>query len=814
MAEIYELDKRYEKIPQEMKRQRRWICFAIRERSGKTIKIPISAVEGQNEALASDEATWSDFEHAIEYCSKSNFDGIGFELKDSGMFAIDLDNTPDENGNCMPQQDFQDMVNDFVKTLNSYTEWSVSGNGIHIFCYGNPPEVTGKNKDRIKVYSGERYFIVTGNKIRATSIKDCSIEAKKICAKYSTQKEKESSSRFGEDMKALTDSQVLEAIRNSKYQYKVAKLMKGDTSDYPDADSAKKALCKFLAFYSNCDKEQVQRLFAKSALADDEWKNQESAFIEEAVDACAAIYVKTNGAKKIPHKQEAQSEEVLMNIDEEGEPIFRITNLKAKKNYSLDDTGNAQMFSDYFGDIFHWNATDKVWMFFTGKTWIVDTKGIIRKYANQLITMLREEEKQIEEQLADEHDEAERKRLAGLLAAYDKNIKRVSNKNGKDAMISELQFLSSSAVENSDFNKDPYLLNTDSGIVDLRTGKINKFDKDAMLSYNTKVKVSFEEPVVWLSFLRSIFEYPNKKDTEEVIECLRRCLGYTLTGDTKEQVIFLLHGDGSNGKSTLLNVLQAIMGDYFNTIDSSQLMVTKNQSVAIQNSLAELIGTRFLSTQETEEGARLSEPIMKHISGDEVINAQKKYGKPFFFKPVFKLWMSTNNLPIIRGKDYGIWRRIFLFPFKKQFKEAEKDKEMPEKLAAEYDKILGWCIKGCVDYLADRDLKRPNYLKEELTNYQEDLDTVLQFTRSECYENKGKLTQKRMMYDAYTAWAKRSNLPALSEPKFKADMVKKGYNLVVSERDHGQYYDGIALSMGSGVGNQDNQREQIDPFAD
>lgn len=812
MAEFYELEKRYEKVPQEMRQQRRWICYALRARNGKTMKIPVSPCENQNEANPSSEETWSDFDKAVEYCVNNNLDGLGFELKDSGMFAIDLDNAPDENGNQLSQKDFQNMANDFVKTLNSYTEWSVSGNGVHIFCYGKPPIVQGKNKDRIKIYDGAKYFIVTGKCIRPAGIKERSLEAKQLCDKYSSvETSNKSHEAFGDDMKELTDKQVSSAIRNSKSALKVSKLLRGDCSDYGgDKNEAKKALCKFLAFFTHCNKEQVIRLFESGKLVDDEWEGQKESFVGDAIDACAALYIKSNDNKEAPAKA-VKAESTPMNVDENGEPIFRITNLKKSKSYSLDDTGNANRFYDYFGEYFHYNATDKVWMFFTGKTWVVDTKCIIRKYANQLINMLREEARQISEQLNDTADQEERKRIATVLDAYDKNVKRVSNKNGKDAMLSELQFIGKTAVENSEFNKDPYLLNTDSGIVDLRTGEIHPFNKDAMLSYNTGVKVSFEEPKTWLAFLHSIFEYPNKEDTEEVIECLRRCLGYTLTGSTKEQVIFLLHGDGSNGKSTLLNVLQAIMGDYFNTIDSSQLMVTKNQSVAIQNSLAELIGTRFLSTQETEEGARLSEPIVKHISGDEVINAQKKYGKPFYFLPVFKLWMSTNNLPIIRGKDFGIWRRIFLFPFKKQFKDAEKDKEMPEKLAAEYDKILGWCIKGAVDYLAERDLKRPSYLQDELTKYQQDLDTVLQFIGTECYTDKTKATPKRAMYDAYTAWAKRSNLPALSEPKFKNEMVKKGYALFIKQDDHGQYYDGIALGD-TGLGKVPNYDKSMDPF--
>ena len=134
MADLNELKARYSNIPQEMTQMRRWVCFKVVERDGKKTKVPFDPHTG-NGAKSNDKNTWGDFDEAINACAKYNLDGLGFELGD-GICGIDLDNHPDSNGEFMPAKKFQDLANEFVRTMNSYSEWSVSGNGIHIFFYG------------------------------------------------------------------------------------------------------------------------------------------------------------------------------------------------------------------------------------------------------------------------------------------------------------------------------------------------------------------------------------------------------------------------------------------------------------------------------------------------------------------------------------------------------------------------------------------------------------------------------------------------------------------------------------------------------
>ncbi len=846
MPSIEELSERYRSIPTYMKQQRRWVVFALTERNGKLNKTPLNPNNVREGASSTDPSQWGEFEEALRACAENGFGGIGYELDGSGLIGVDLDNHPNPGGNSITQQEFQALANRFVKELNSYSEWSVSGNGIHIFCFGKLPEGRRKSEN-VEMYDSGRFIAMTGNSIGHRSLQNRQSEINAFWKEFLDDTEKKAKQKAEVEARnreylsalpknaviaSLSDSSVIsKGCSSSKIGVKFSALWKGDLS-VCDNDHSKcdQAFCNYLAFFTNCNFDQMDRIFRSSGLMREKWDSARgdttygAITIQKAIDATNSRYYQIADASSLkgtPTKEPTKEtffEEASeakpakaktymgdMNLDDEGNPIFRISE-NASKNvrYEYSDTGNAKRFYDYFGEHFRFNASDKMWMFWTGKTWIYDVKGIIRKYANQLLVYMDEERKGLAQKISDSSTDEERKHRQAELAEFMKNYNRLANKTGKDAMLAELQTIGDMAIENSDLDRDPYILNTDSGIVDLRTGEIKPFDREAMLSCNTNVKVSFEEPTTFLGFLNSIFERGSEKETKDIVTCIQRCLGYTLTGSVDEQCMFLLHGDGSNGKSTLANVLQNIMGDYYKSIDSSQLMVQKNQNVSVQYSLAELSSCRYLVTQETDKGAKLSESIIKQLTGGDPINAQRKYGRPFQFNGRFKIWMMTNNLPVIRGTDYGVWRRIFLFKFLRQFKEGEKDKTLPRKLEKEYPKILGWAIQGAVAYLKELSLKKPSCLEQDLRLYRDEMDVVSKFLASECENDAKGETTKNAAYNAFKAWCLNNNEYALPESKFRDELTKKGYE--VKTRPNGvKFYVGFTLhadAMSGGYGSK------------
>ena len=483
-----------------------------------------------------------------------------------------------------------------------------------------------------------------------------------------------------------------------------------------------------------------------------------------------------------------------MNIDEAGEPIFKIKRIY--KKYAYNDTGNAERFYDYFGSLFKYNVTDKIFMFWTGKTWIKDYKEIIRKYANKMIDILKIEQQELLEKVEKllkegKKDEADINRE--IYKACEKNTARVANKAGKDAMLSELKALYDIPVESSVFNANDYLLNTDSGIVNLKTGKIEPFDKKKMISKNTNIPVSYEEPTVWLQFLKSTFNTGTDSSTQEIIDSLQTCLGYSLSGSTKEQVMFLLHGSGSNGKSTLTEQITHIMGDYAENIASNVLMSQKNPNNSATFSIAKLQTARFVETGETEKGGSIAESQVKILTGGDSISAQFKFGNEFSFKPKFKIWMSTNNLPNIRGRDNGIWRRIFLFPFENTFSDKDKDKDLPEKLRAESDKILGWCIQGFLKYQEIGDLLKPQALYDAKARYKTKMDIVSQFLQKECEFDDSYITNCKEFYKYYKDWSLDNTEFTIKESQFSEELAEKGIT-IIKDYSGKRMYKGVKIA--------------------
>lgn len=798
-----ELLRKYKNVPQELKILKRWVCFKVEgTNDGKQTKRPYNALNGKL-AKVNDDLTWCTFNIALMGCEKYNCDGIGFILG-NGIFGIDLDNHVDENGvPPMTEEEFAILTKEFVDTLDSYSEVSQSGLGVHIICQGKLPKGS-RRKGSVEMYDNGRFFAFTGNAINNVPINNREQEVIPLWEKYvNTKKENEEqqSKRIinpEDEILKLSDEELIDIAINSKngetfYRY----YHEGDISmNNNDQSAADMAFCNLLAFWCNFDESQMDRIFRNSALMRDKWDEMRGAQTYGELTIRNACANTTNGYVKTVKKaddsfvvknktdfiMDEETGEVLencfraqMNIDEFGEPIFRIK--KNYKRYSYNDTGNALRFYDYFGDLFKYNVTDKCFMYWTGKTWIRDYTDIIRKYANKFIEILKEEEHFLEEEIAkakaDGKDD-EQKRLLKALDACQKNTSRVSNKAGKDAMISEFKSLFDVPIKNDEFNKDKWLLNTDSGIVDLTNGKIHPFDKEKMMSQNTNLKVSYDEPVEWINFLKGIFKREKNEETQEIIDAFQTCLGYSLTGSVREQVLFMLWGDGSNGKTTLLQQMSYIMGDYGQNVASSVLMENKNNNNSATYSIAKLQNSRFVLTEETNDGGRMAEGRVKEITGGGEVSAQFKYGNEFSYFPQYKVWIATNNLPIIVGTDHGIWRRIFEFPFMRIFTEEEKDKDLPDKLKKESSEILGWAIKGAVKYKERNRLIFPKCLSEAKQKYKEKMDVIFQFTNDECvFDPKGKIECK-LLYSLYKEWAKNNSEWVLKESKFKERLEQKG----------------------------------------
>ena len=238
---------------------------------------------------------------------------------------------------------------------------------------------------------------------------------------------------------------------------------------------------------------------------------------------------------------------------------------------------------------------------------------------------------------------------------------------------------------------------------------------------------------------------------EKLIAYLQKAVGYTLTGDTSEQVLHFLYGLGANGKSTFLETIMAMLGDYAKQTSTETILV-KKMTGGIPNDLAGLKGARLVSAQEVESGRRLAESLVKQLTGGDTISARFLHGEFFDFKPTFKLWISGNSKPVVRGGDYAIWRRIRLIPFTVQIPPEEQDRRLSEKLRGELPGILNWSLAGCLAWQREG-LTPPEEVTAATESYRDEMDIIGQFIGERCLMGPEYKVTAKKLYAAFVEWS-------------------------------------------------------------
>lgn len=267
---------------------------------------------------------------------------------------------------------------------------------------------------------------------------------------------------------------------------------------------------------------------------------------------------------------------------------------------------------------------------------------------------------------------------------------------------------------------------------------------------------------------------------QKVYEPLKqKSMGYSLSGDVKEQCLFILWGTGANGKSTFLNTLQTLFGDYACSTGTETFMKkTSEQS----NDLARLKDIRLVTTMEVEQGKALSESLIKQITGGDEITARFLYGEFFSFKPTFKIYMATNHKPKIRGADNGIWRRIKMIPFTVTIPPEQRDNDLGNKLLAENSGILNWLIEGVNMWKKEGLKNEPDAIKEANEEYRFDMDSVGTFI-ADCFSvdatDKWRVHTK-IMYDTYLKWCQKNNERVMSQKWLGMRLQEKGIKRLAS----------------------------------
>ena len=259
----------------------------------------------------------------------------------------------------------------------------------------------------------------------------------------------------------------------------------------------------------------------------------------------------------------------------------------------------------------------------------------------------------------------------------------------------------------------------------------------------------------------------------------QRMVGYTLTGDTSEHCVFLQHGTGRNGKTTFNETVSAMMGDYARKTETKTFLNHKNEG--IRNDVAALKGARLVTAAEVGTGRRLNEQLVKEATGGDTLTARFLYGEYFEYRPEFKIFLSCNHKPEIRGQDEGIWSRVRVVPFDVFIPPAERDKKLPAKLRLELSGILNWALAGCLEW-QQNGLQEPQEVLVATGRYREDMDPLGPFLTDCCVTPSEESAAAdelavpvAMLYARYEIWCESNGAEPLPKNTLGRRMAERGY---------------------------------------
>jgi len=435
--------------------------------------------------------------------------------------------------------------------------------------------------------------------------------------------------------------------------------------------------------------------------------------------------------------------------------------------HPLTDLGNSERFSKQHKHHARWCEEKGCWLIWNGQYWVTDKDLQIVKYAHDTVRSINDEARN-----CSENEEFSIKRHA-LRSESSMRIHAMLD-HAKPYM----------AISMSEFENDPLFINVQNGILDLRTGVLSPHQSDRFFS---RIIDTLFDPAAkcfhWERFLTVI-----TGADQDLMDFLQRAVGYSLTGLTDEQCLFFIYGPGKNGKTTFIETLHMIFGDYSIKTDAKLLLEDKNFND--KQYAAQLVGIRFVSANEVADCKRMNETVIKDLTGGDKILARSLYKEPFTFKPSHKLWMYGNNKPQITGQDEGIWRRIRVIPFTVSI---PKESTLPQSVLLQQFKeeasgILSWAVRGCLDWQRNG-LVIPKSVQEATSEYRYEEDVVQHFIDDVCVSEASGQIEKNELFQLFRAWCYQlGNLEF--EQKSQKWFTKQLTRLGFSQQGHGRKFIG------------------------
>ena len=420
--------------------------------------------------------------------------------------------------------------------------------------------------------------------------------------------------------------------------------------------------------------------------------------------------------------------------------------------FNFTDLGNAERLVEHASAELRYVHKMGAWIYWDGRRWARDDSAETIRRAKRMVRELARCAPQV-------RDEKRRDRLLRHAMC--------SESSGKlKAMLELGQALL--PLPHAALDRQDMLFNCGNGTLDLVGGDLLSHRRE---DYLTRISGVVYDPEAtcprWEAFLLRVMG-----DDPELVAFLQRAVGYTLTGSTREQVLFLLYGVGANGKSTFIEILRLLTGEYAAQAEFSTFL--KQDGASVRNDIARLVGARFVAAVEAEGGRPLAEAMVKQMTGGDVVTARFLFREFFEFQPAFKVWLAANHKPVIRGTDHGIWRRIRLIPFLVTIPEAERDPDLVKKLQAELPGVLAWAMRGCLDW-QEHGLGLPSSVRAATESYRDEMDVLGGFLDDRCALEPHAQALTKELYDSYKTWADESGERAITKKAMGMRLAERGF---------------------------------------
>ena len=426
--------------------------------------------------------------------------------------------------------------------------------------------------------------------------------------------------------------------------------------------------------------------------------------------------------------------------------------------YPLTELGNAERLVARHGkELRHLGPTSQ-WLIYSDGRWATDERGVVMGWMRQTVRAIRAEAEGLDPKAA-----------APILSW----AKASESRARLESALKLAQTLPGVAMLPKDFDIDPTLLNVRNGTLDLQTGAIREHRPEDHLRRQVPVDYSPDVAApMFDAFLRRVQPDPAMR------AFIQRAAGYSATGATSEQKLLLLHSSGQSGKSTLVELIFDLLGDYAKTLPAETL--AQRNGDRIPNDVARLDGARFVSVIEFDDSARLNERLVKQLTGGDTVTARFMRGEFFEFRPQCTIWVSSNHRPVVTGTDEGIWRRFLLVDFPVHIPDSERDDNLGARIRkAELPGLLRWVVEGAVAW-HQQGLNPPASVLRATDDYREDSDLLGSFLDEACDVVTEAVVSKADLYDRYTEWCRAGGLRPATKIAF-GRMLKERSGLDVAE---------------------------------